>query len=145
MGRTVPIKDVLIRYTSSLGRLTEQKLFGFFEGWQRPLSPDQHVRILKRSTHLVLAIDQKAGRVVGFINALTDGCNSAFIPLLEVLPEYQNRGVGSELVRRMLALLADYPCIDLTCDPGMQAFYERHGMVRSVGMSVRDYNRSGPR
>ena len=33
-----------------------------------------------------------AGRVVGFVTAISDGVLSAYIPLLEVLPEYQGAG-----------------------------------------------------
>jgi len=47
--------------------------------------------------------DTENGRVVGFVTAVSDGVVSAFLPLLEVLPEYQGRGIGSELVRRMLS------------------------------------------
>ena len=116
-------------------------LVGFFVNWRRPLSPEQHLRLLHHSTHCILAIDEQAARVIGFVNALTDGSQSAFIPLLEVLPAYQRRGIGSELLHRMLAILANYPCIDLTCDPELQPFYERHGMIRSVGMVLRNYAR----
>ena len=58
---------------------------------------------------------------------------SAFIPLLEVLPEYQRRGIGSELVRRMLLLLADTYMIDLCCDEELVGFYERFGLADGSG------------
>ena len=129
--------DPRIRYSTGPDEVVPQMLAGFFEGWRRPLSPEQHLLLLHRSTHCVLAFDEETGAVVGFINALADGCHCAFIPLLEVLPAYRRRGIGGELLRRMLAILTDYPSIDLTCDPDMQAFYERHGMIRSVGMIIR--------
>ncbi len=133
-----------IRYTDSLQGITAEMLGGFFEGWRQPPSADKHLRILAGSRHVVLATDEDTQRVVGFVNALCDGCNSAFIPLLEVLPGYRRRGIGGELIRRMLQKLRDYPCIDVTCDPQLQAFYERWGMKRSVGMVLRDYARPGP-
>jgi hypothetical protein len=55
------------------------------------------------------------------------------------------RGIGSELVRRMLEKLRDYPCIDLCCDPEMQPFYAKLGMTPSVGMSVRSHGNAGLR
>jgi len=63
---------------------------------------------------------------------------SAFIPLLDVLPEYQGRGIGSELVRRVLLLLADTYMIDLSCDEELVGFYERFGLGRWVGMGIRN-------
>jgi len=76
---------------------------------------------------------------VGFINALSDDVQFAFVPMLEVLPKYQNRGIGSELMRRMLHELDHITCIDLTCDENMQAWYEQFGMLRSRGMVIRKY------
>ncbi len=35
-------------------------------------------------------IDDINNKVVGFITAISDGVISAYIPLLEVLPKYQN-------------------------------------------------------
>jgi len=124
-------------YTSSLDGVTTDGLTGFFVGWRSPLTPAQHLEVLRRSRHVWLAMDGE--RVVGFINALSDGFQAAFIPLLEVLPEYQGQGVGSELVRLMLSTLEGLRCIDLTCDPELQPFYERFGMLRSCGMVIRNY------
>jgi len=134
-----------IRYANSLAGITPNMLGGFFEGWRVPPSPEKHLRILRASQHVVLATDESCGRVIGFINALTDGCNSAFIPLLEVIAAYRGQGIGRELVTRMLQLLCDYPCIDLTCDPTLQPFYEKLGLLRSTGMVVREYTRTGPK
>jgi len=75
-----------IRYTDNLDGISPRMLVGFFEGWRQPPSPARHPRILRGSRHVVLAVDDARGRVAGFVNAITDGCNSAFIPLLEVVP-----------------------------------------------------------
>jgi hypothetical protein len=65
--------------------------------------------------------------VVGFINAISDGLATAFLPWLEVLPDYQGRGIGRELTKRMLAELADLYSIDLTCDPELAPYYQAMG------------------
>ena len=126
-----------IEYRASLDGIAANDLQGFFVGWRSPRSPEEHLQILAGSDRVVLAVEGDSGRVVGFATALTDGVQAAFIPLLEVLPDYQGRGIGSELVRRLLDRLGPIPCIDLTCDPELQPFYERFGMQRSVGMIVR--------
>ena len=92
-------------YTDSTEDITPEMLKGFFQGWKNPPTPETHLRVLQNSAHIVLAVDADAGRVVGFITALTDGLQSAFIPLLEVLPEHQRHGIGTELVSRMLKKL----------------------------------------
>jgi GNAT superfamily N-acetyltransferase len=63
---------------------------------------------------------------------------SAYVPLLEVLPEFQGRGIGSELVRRALELVGDRYMVDLLCDEELVPFYERFGLRRAVGMALRN-------
>ncbi len=129
----------MIEYTETADNITPEMLKGFFQGWKEPHTPEEHLRILRHSDYIVLALDTEKSRVVGFITTLTDKIQSAFIPLLEVLPEYQRQGIGTELVTRMLAKLKGIPAIDLTCDPQMQRFYAKFGMMPSVGMILRDY------
>jgi ribosomal protein S18 acetylase RimI-like enzyme len=97
-----------------------------------------HLRILEGSEAVVLATDPGAGdRVVGFITAVGDGVLAASIPLLEVLPEYQGRGIGTELVQRMLARLGDRYMVDLSCDEDVVPFYERLGLTPYRAMVLR--------
>lgn len=128
----------MIVYETTIEGPREQDLAGFFVGWPTPPSPAKHLRLLHGSDFVVLAREPESGRVVGFVTAVGDGVVSAFIPLLEVLPEYQGRGIGSELVRRMLALLEGSYMIDLLCDDELVAFYERFGMSRRVAMVLRN-------
>ena len=84
-------------------------------------------------------MDEKTSQVVGFITAISDGVLSAYIPLLEVLPEYKNAGIGKELVERMLKELQNIYMIDLMCDVDVQPYYEQFGMAESHGMIIRNY------
>jgi len=97
--------------------------------------------VLRASNFVVFARDEATGAIVGFITAITDGILMAYIPLLEVLPVYQRQGIGSGLVRRMLARPGDIYMIDLLCDPDVQPFYARCGMHPSTGMCIRNYER----
>ena len=74
------------------------------------------------------------------VNAVSDGVLAAYIPLLEVLPGYQDHGIGSELVRRMLETLSGLYMVDLLCDAELQPFYTRFGMRPATGMFVRNYS-----
>ena len=132
-----------VRYTTSLDGVTAEQLEGFFEGWPNPPSPARHLQLLHGSAHVVLAIEAGSDRVLGFINALSDGTLSAFVPLLEVRPECRRHGIGSELVRRMLDRLADHYSIDLMCDADVMPFYERLGLSRMGGMAIRFRENAG--
>jgi ribosomal protein S18 acetylase RimI-like enzyme len=130
----------VIEYSSDLQHLDASMLEGFFVGWPVAPTTELHLRLLRGSEHAIVARDTDSGRVVGFVTAVGDGVVSAYIPLLEVLPEYQGRQIGTELVRRMLALVEDRCMVDLCCDEDLVVFYERFGMHRWVGMGLRNRN-----
>lgn len=111
-------------------------LAGFFEGWPTPPSPERHLALLRGSSRVILAEDE--GRIVGFVTAISDGVLAAYIPLLEVRREWRGKGVGSELVRRMLAALDGCYMVDVVCDPDLIPFYERFGLVPLAGMGWRN-------
>jgi ribosomal protein S18 acetylase RimI-like enzyme len=129
-----------ITYTSDADGVTLEQLRGFFEGWPKAPSRETHLRILRGSDEVVLAIDDDSGAVVGFVTAVTDGVLSAYIPLLEVLPAYRGRGIARELVARLLEALRGYYMIDLVCDEALTGFYERLGFRRMSAMAIRDYD-----
>lgn len=126
-----------IEYKDSIEEITFEMLSGFFVGWPNPPSAKTHLKILNQSTFIVLAISDN--RVVGFITAISDGVLAAYIPLLEVLPNYQNRGIGKELVLRMTKKLKKIYMVDLLCDPELQKFYRKLGFTKSTGMMMRNY------
>jgi ribosomal protein S18 acetylase RimI-like enzyme len=157
-----PYSTRMITYTDSLDGITPEQLQGFFIGWPDPPTPETHLRILHGSSHVELALDipsppsplpstssghrpqgegRNAGKVVGFMTAISDGVSAAYIPHLEVLPDYQGQGIGSELARRMVDKLRDLYMIDLMCDSGLQPFYQRLGMRPYTGMMIRNYDR----
>ncbi|HMN29257.1 MAG TPA: GNAT family N-acetyltransferase [Caldilineaceae bacterium] len=129
----------MITYLTSTETITVDQLQGFFVGWPNPPTPATHLRLLRQSDLVVLALDKEAQRVVGFITALTDGVLSAYIPLLEVLPSYQGRGIGRALVEQILDRLRTCYAIDLLCDVDVQPFYARLGFRPFTGMLIRNY------
>ena len=126
-----------IKYRENVTGLSADQLEGFFRGWPGHPDAERHLEILRGSHRVCLAMDGE--RCVGFINAISDGNFSAFIPLLEVLPEYQGQGIGSELVRRLLADLEHVYSIDIACDEDVVPFYQAQGLSRLVCMAKRNY------
>jgi GNAT superfamily N-acetyltransferase len=133
----------VIVYGTSLDGVGAEDLAGFFVDWPTAPTTERHLELLRGSEHVVLARDEDTGRIVGFVNVVGDGVLSAFVPLLEVLPAYQGRGIGTELVRRALELVGDRYMVDLLCDEGLVPFYERFGMQRVAGLALRNRSARG--
>lgn len=128
-------------YKDSLEGISAERLTGFFVDWPHPPNQETHLELLKNSSKIILAIDDDTNQVVGFITAISDGILSAYIPFLEVLPLYKKKGIGKELINRMLKELDDIYMIDLCCDDDLIPYYNQFGMTRTNGMIVRNYNR----
>lgn len=131
----------MIKYVNSLDNINEENLQGFFVGWTNPPSMKKHMDLLRNSDYLWLAIEDSTGEVIGFITAISDNVFSAYIPFLEVLPNYQHRGIGSQLVKLMLNTLKDLCMIDLLCDEELMPFYKVLGMFKSQGMMIRNFHK----
>ena len=123
-------------YASSANLIREEQLAGgFFADWPIKPTPERHLDILRRSYAVELAVDQE--QVIGFATAISDDVMSAYIPFLEVLPAHRERGIGSELIRRLVARLEGLYMVDLSCDADLEAFYERLGFSaidRAMGL-----------
>ncbi len=77
-------------------------------------------------------------KVVGFVNGISNG-HMAYIPLLEVLPEYQGRGIGTEMAKRVIVESGQQYGVDTACDDDVVPFYERLGFKRGNAMVLRNY------
>lgn len=127
-----------LTYQTTTDGLTADQLSGdFFEGWLDPPTPETHLRVLEQSDHRVVAI--RDGQVVGFITAISDGVLSAFVTLLEVLPEEQDKGIGQSLMNQLMEDIGDIYMVDLVCDANLSRFYAELGFATATGMSRRNY------
>jgi ribosomal protein S18 acetylase RimI-like enzyme len=127
----------VIRYTEDMTAVTETMLTGFFVGWPKAPSAQQHLAVLRGSFRSVVATDEATGRAVGFVNMISDGVLTAFIPWLEVLPEYQGRGIGTALMQQVLGTEGLYS-VDLVCDEPLLPYYAKLGMTAIPGAGLRN-------
>ena len=93
-------------------------------------------RALTHSSTVLSAYEGK--QLVGLIRAVGDGETILFIQDLLVLPEYQRRGIGKQLIE---ALLARFPEVRQRVlltddDPKTRSFYKAAGFVESQQMGV---------
>ena len=70
-------------------------------------------------------------RLVGFGRGVSDGVMQSLVCDLVVLPEYQGRGVGRELLKALLKELPTDPGVVLMfAVPGKEGFYKKFGFHR---------------
>jgi GNAT superfamily N-acetyltransferase len=70
-------------------------------------------------------------RLIGLGNAISDGYLVVYYPHLIVHPEFQGKGIGSEIVRRMKARYRDFHMHMLVADGRAIEFYRKCGFERA--------------
>ena len=132
----------MITFSNNLNTITIDQLNGFFGGWPNTPSNVVFLKLLKGSYRVVLALEGE--KLIGYITAISDGVLSAYIPLLEVLPEYQAQSIGKKLISKMKEELSHLYMIDLLCDEELLPYYEKQGMTKATGALIRNYkNQNG--
>ncbi len=131
-----------IAYTETIPM--EDDFFKLFEttGWNQiyDLKPDELIQAMENSWYTVSAYDRD--RLVGFGRVISDTIMHALILDLIVLPRYQYKGIGGNLLERLVdrCKRKGIRDIQLFCARGKVGFYEKRGFVRrpkdAPGMEV---------
>jgi GNAT superfamily N-acetyltransferase len=94
-------------------------------------------RVLAHSLGTVTAY--LAGQLIGFVNLATDGGEHAFLldPTVDVA--YRRRGIGTELVRRAVAVAKERGCkwLHVDYEPALAPFYQASGFRDSLAGVMR--------
>ena len=98
-------------------------------GWSAAGKPEALTKGLENSHSLWTAWD--ADRLVGLGNAISDGHLVVYYSHLLVLPDYQRRGIGRELMRRLMAKYEGFHQHMLVADAQAIDFYRRLGFERA--------------
>lgn len=86
-------------------------------------------KALRNSDSLITAWSGQ--RLIGLGNAISDGFLVVYYPHLIVLPEFQGRGIGAEIVRRLKKKYASFHMHMLVADGKAVDFYRKCGFVRA--------------
>ena len=76
-------------------------------------------------------------QLVGAGRALCDGADVAHLADIALLPTYQARGLGAQIMRKLLEPLQGYGKIILYSVPGKEDFYRRFGFARMTTAMAR--------
>ncbi len=100
-------------------------------GWNKEylLSAEEYLQALRLSWYLVCVYEGE--RLVGFGRLVSDQVVHAMIYDLIVDPEFQNQGIGGEILDQLVQYCkqAQIRDIQLFCARGKRSFYEKRGFV----------------
>jgi ribosomal protein S18 acetylase RimI-like enzyme len=84
------------------------------------------------------------GRLIAAGRALADGVDCSYICDVAVLPSHQGKGVGREIITRLVRQSQHHRKIILYSVPGKESFYKKFGFKRmSTAMAIfRDQDRA---
>ncbi len=97
--------------------------------WSSAEKPEELLAALQNSHSLVTA--RVHGRLVGLVNAISDGHLVVYYPHMLVHPEFQRQGIGRKLMTVILNRYAGFHQHVLTADGDAVRFYESVGFVRA--------------
>lgn len=102
-------------------------------GWgHRVGDPERFALMLRNTGRAVVAVEGE--RVVGFARALCDEVSNGYISMVAVAPDMRGRGIGRELVRRIVGDDDGITWV-LRAGRGSEGFWERVGF-RSSGVAM---------
>jgi GNAT superfamily N-acetyltransferase len=108
------------------GELADQELVALTESHGGNSAPGWWDQVRSHSLGWVSA-HTADGAAVGFVNVAWDGCDHAFVLDTKVRPDYQHRGIGTELVRQAALHAKDAGCewihVDFDDSDRLASFY----------------------
>jgi len=96
--------------------------------------PDVHKKAFKNSYITVFV--HSGNQMVGFGRAISDGVLQAAIYDVAVIPEFQNKGIGTTIIKNILDRVSQCNVI-LYASPGKEEFYRKLGLRKmKTGMAL---------
>ncbi|TYP73333.1 acetyltransferase (GNAT) family protein [Paenibacillus methanolicus] len=122
-----------IRYTSNLEGMTKEALQDLFLSveWESAKYPSELLQAMKGSHSIVASWD--GDKLIGIINALSDGVLTVYFHYMLINPSYQGKGIGSSMMDMMLGRYKGCKTKVLISYPSAVEFYHKCGFSQEDG------------
>lgn len=102
-------------------------------GWWEERKEEDIEEMLKQDISIGAWIDDN---LIGFARAISDGKFRAYIEDVVIHNEFQNTGIGTKLVSKLLDELTHIDVISLFCSEDLISFYEKNNFKFSRSQYV---------
>lgn len=129
-----------IEYTPKL--ISQVDLYSLYEGlgWNSflQLNQEQLEKAMEQSWYVIYAYD--GGKLVGTGRVVSDGIINAYICGLGVTKEYRNKGIGTEISKRLVNYCkSNNLYIQLFCEEKLVSYYGSMGFeIFAIGMKAKE-------
>ena len=122
-----------IYYKEGIENITKEGLRDLFlsVGWESGKLPNELLKAIKGSHSVITAWDND--KLIGLINALSDGVLTAYFHYMLVNPSYQGKGIGKVMMDMMLDRYKGYQTKVLIAYPNVVEFYAKLGFKTEDG------------
>lgn len=113
---------------------SEMDLIDLFHSvnWDMNTPPNILLKGMLNSTHIISAWDGK--KLVGIVRCMDDAAWSANIDCLVVHKDYQNKGIGTDLLNELLKNIRHILCISVAPNEKKNvSFYQKFGFTKIEG------------
>ena len=113
-------------------------------GWNR-MEKEMADPRLKSYYHIAVYEEEKQ-KLIGFVDSVSNGVTDAYIQDLMVHPDFQGKGLGSELMNKMIDYLkkAGIYMISVLYDESLKDFYSRFGFYNLLCGQMETYKCVSP-
>lgn len=107
-------------------------------GWNRMES--EYKNPLLTSYYHIAVYEKEA--LIGYIDCVSNGVTDAYIQDLMVRPDYQGRGIGTDLMEKMIDYLKKKHIymISVVFDESLKAFYKKFGFYNMLCGQMETYD-----
>ena len=106
-------------------------------GWNR-MEKEYTNPLMTSYYHIAVYEDDK---LIGYIDSVSNGVTDAYIQDLMVCPDYQGKGIGTDLMDKMIEYLKEKRIymISVVYEEGLKPFYERFGFYNMLCGQMETY------
>ena len=108
-------------------------------GWNRMEKEMADPRL--KSYYHIAVYEEENQKLIGFVDSISNGVTDAYIQDLMVHPDFQGKGIGSELMNKMIEYLKNEGIymISVLYDEGLKSFYSRFGFYNLLCGQMETY------